>query len=188
MSKNYITLAVIIVVVLVFGIFLLNAMGQLFISEIVQEVVVEEVSGEVVGIDINKKAPHWELAGLAVDKVALSDFLGEPLVLTFWTTWNPKAADQIKIFDEYLSQNNETIFKIVAINSQEDKSVVSSFMRRGEYQVKVLLDESGAVGELYKARNLPITFFLDREGIVRDIFIGVLSEKALLEKVEAIID
>ena len=187
MPQNYIKLGLIILAVIYLGIFLLNIVGKLFIQEIVQEVIVEEGEGKVFGINIGEKAPHWELLDIESNTMTLSDFFGKPLIVTFWASWNSMSTDQIKIFDEYLSQNDETIFKIVSINNQEDKSIVSNFIRRGGYQVRVLLDETGEVGELYKARTLPITYFLDKNGIIEDVFTGVLSQELLAEKTQKII-
>ena len=51
----------------------------------------------------------------------------------------------------------------------------------------MLLDEDGAVGELYMVRTLPLTYFIDKEGVIQDAFTGILSEKMLLEKSEKII-
>lgn len=186
-SKDYPKWGLIILVFVILGIFLLNVVGELFIQEIIQEVAFEEGEKEVFDIDIDKKAPHWELLNLESETVKLSDFLVDPVVVTFWTSWNLMSADQIQIFDQYLSENDESLFKIVAINNQEDKSIVSNFIKRGKYEVRVLLDETGEVGELYNVRTLPLTYFIDKEGIVRDVFSGVLSKEMLVEKIEKLI-
>lgn len=187
MAKNYIKWALVILVVISLGVFLLSIVGKRFIQEMVQEVTIGEEGGKVFGINIDEEAPHWNLLDIEGNTITLSDFLGKPFIVTFWASWNSMSTDQIKIFDEYLSHNGETILKIVSINNQEDKSVVSNFIRRGGYQVRVLLDETGEVGELYKVRMLPITYFLNKNGIIRDVFIGVLSEGMLAEKTQKII-
>lgn len=184
---QYITWIFIGLLVLVGIVFLLRIGKDIFIQELLQDVSIEESVIGVPGIEIGSKPPHWELSDRKRDSISLSDFSGKPLVMTFWTTWNTNAADQIQILDEYLSEHPEPLFQIVAINNQEDRSAVENFIRRGGYQVKVLLDESGAVGELYEIRTLPVTYFLDAEGVVQDVFLGVLSEKLLEEKAEAII-
>ena len=185
--RNYAKWSLVVLIIIAFGIFLLSMIGESFIQEIVQEVVIEEAERKVFGINIGQEAPHWELSDLEDNTTTLSDFLGKPLIVTFWTTWNPMSADQIKIFDEYLSQNDKGIFKIISINNQEDKSIVLNFIQRGGYEVPVLLDETGKVGELYKVRTLPITYFLDKNGIIKDVFAGALSEEMLTEKVQKII-
>ncbi|MFA4890604.1 MAG: TlpA disulfide reductase family protein [Candidatus Paceibacterota bacterium] len=173
------------VVVLIF--FVLKIAGSFFIKGIVQEVSVKTYGTESVSADLNKEAPFFELADLNGNIVKLSDFSGAPLVVLFWTTWNAQAADQIKILDDYLAKNSKALFRVVAVNNQEDRSAVSNFIKRGGYQLSVLLDEKGATGELYRARNLPASYFLDKNGVIKDIFVGVLNEKALVDKSEKII-
>ena len=86
--------------------------------------------------------------------------------------------------DDYLSENGENLFKIITINNQEDRSTVFNFIERGGYKIRVLLDQSGQAGESYKIKTLPTTYFLDKAGVIKDVFVGVLSERMLVDKVE----
>jgi len=170
------------------GAFLLVIVGQSLIKEAVQEVSIKDkTEARSDGVGIGDRAPHFELPDLVGDTNSPSDFLDKPLTITFWSTWNSISADQIKIFDDYLAKDTKPIFAVVAINNQENSSVVESFIRRGGYKLKVLLDEVGAVGELYKVTTLPLTYFIDKEGVIQDAFTGILSEEMLLEKSEKII-
>ncbi len=164
----------------------LNFAGDFFLREVVKEVVIEK-RPDAVAAEIGQPAPDFELADLERGGVKLSAFLGSPLILTFWATWNSASADQIKIFDDYLLDNKDPLFKIITISNQEDRSAADNFIKRGGYKVRVLLDESGATGEKYGALNLPATYFIDAKGVTRDIFIGVLSEKMLVEKSEVLL-
>jgi len=183
----HIKLILITIFLVILGIFALNLIAKIFVQEIAQEVVVEETETPLSHPDINKIAPQFELLDLSGGKVKLSDFLESPLILVFWTTWNLISADQIKILDDYLIKNDEDLFKIITINNQEDRSTVSSFIERGGYKIRVLLDQNGQVGESYNIKTLPITYFLDKDGIIKDIFIGALSEKMLVDKIEKIL-
>lgn len=168
------------------GVFLLSLFGRQIIREVTQEVAIDEEAAQF-GIAVGEMPPPFQLSDTEGGSTALVDFLGRPLVLTFWTTWNSMAADQIAIFDMYLTEHDRGLFEIVTVNNQEDKSVVSNFIQRGGYRVQVLLDEDGAIGELYEARSLPLTYFIDKEGVVRDVFVGVLSGEMLEQKIETII-
>lgn len=185
MNKKQIKWILITSIIIIVGIFILQIVGKFFIKEIVQDIVIEEPK-QIYGVVIGEQAPYFELSDFLGKKTALSDFFGEPIVLTFWTSWNSMAIDQINIFDRFLS-NNDPLFTIITVNNQETRNVVSQFMRRGAYQVTVFLDESGAVGELYEIRNLPTTYFIDTDGVVQDVFVGILSEELLLDKVQAIL-
>ena len=190
---KFIILTLTIVIIVAIGTLFLAYFGESLISEVTLEIPQDVRETKISGIMVGDKAPYFELKDPDEKSVAITEFLGKPFILTFWTTWNTLSADQIKIFDDYLvareKEGNgiEALFDIVTINSQEDKSIVSNFMRRGGYQVKVLLDEDGSAGEIYQARNLPATYFMDADGIIRDVSAGILNEEMLLEKIEKII-
>ena len=176
--------AAVMLVILIAGMMALNLLGGFFVREVIQEPMLVESLETVSGTDLERSVPYFELLDLEGNKIKSSDFLGTPAVLTFWTTWNVAAADQVKIFDDYLRKDSRNLFNVIAISSQEDRSVVANFISRGGYEIKVLLDESGAITETYQAWNLPTTYFLDERGILREVFIGILSEKQLVEKAE----
>jgi peroxiredoxin len=135
---------------------------------------------------LDKKAPAFDLSNITGNRVRLDDFLNTPVVLVFWATWNQDSADQIKIFDDYLLSKNVQVplIKVVAINSLEDISAVKSFIKRGSYSVPVALDITGGVTNDYNIKSLPTTYFIDRDGITREIYTGVLSEDMIVDKVE----
>lgn len=130
-------------------------------------------------------APDFELSNLEGEKNKLSDYKNKIVVLTFWTTWNSVAQDQFVILDSYYQKvKEEEDLVLLIINNQEDKSVVSSFISRGGYKLPVLLDESGEIGELYKIQILPATYFVNKEGEVKDIYLGLLNEVELERRIE----
>ena len=121
--------------------------------------------------------------------MSLGNFSGTPVVLVFWATWNSAAADQIDILDSFLASNvpERSLVKVIAVDSEEDQSVVNSFIRRGGYHVETLVDASGAVSQTYRIKSLPTIFFIDRNGVIREGFAGVLSMKMLVDKVDQLL-
>ncbi|MEK7558289.1 MAG: TlpA disulfide reductase family protein [Patescibacteria group bacterium] len=136
---------------------------------------------------VGNAAPYFELSDIKGDRVRLSDLADTPLIITFWATWNSDSADQIKIFDDYTAKHTQGLFKIISINSQEDKSAVGAFIRRGDYIVPVLLDQTGAVGKSYGIETLPTSIFIDRDGVIREVFVGIMSEAMIVDKSEKIL-
>ena len=138
---------------------------------------------------LNNRLPYFDLPNLAGDRVRSSDFTGTPLVIVFWSTWNTQAADQIHILDQYLTDQTtqSNLVKVIAIDSQEEKSIVSSFIKRGGYQVQTLLDTQGITSGQYSIKSVPTFFFVDRIGVIREIHSGVLNQSTLMNKIEAIL-
>ncbi|MDX1607820.1 MAG: TlpA disulfide reductase family protein [Candidatus Spechtbacterales bacterium] len=168
---------------LILGLILLfNVAGDVFVREVAQDIKIEQQNKIPTeeGLDIGDKVPPWTLDSLGGDVVSFSDLLGAPTVITFWATWNENSTDQLAIFQDI---NTEGIFNIVAINNQEDASTVSNFISRSGYNITVLLDEAGEVGEEYGIRVLPVSYFIDSNGVLRETFVGVLSRSMLNEKI-----
>lgn len=138
---------------------------------------------------LNNQLPYFDLPNLAGNRVRSSDFTDTPLIIVFWSTWNTQSADQIHILDQYLGDQSSRswLIKIVAIDSQEEKSVVSSFMKRGGYQVQMLLDTQGITSGQYALKSVPTFFFVDRTGVIREIYSGMLNQSTLMSKIEVIL-
>lgn len=184
---------IIIIVIIIAGIFtLLYFLGESFINKFSPTTEItgnsENKSGEV---SIGKMAPYFNLPSVGGARVRFSDLSDNANVITFWSTWNSTSVDQIKILDDYLAKNSSSNKKlpinIIAINSQETQNVVSNFIRRGGYEMKVLIDENGEVSNSYGIQTLPMTFFIDNKGVVSEIFVGTLSESMLVDKIEKIL-
>ena len=180
---------VIIFLILIIG----TALIYLAFASFFPEAPPREASFEPVQEEIAKEqkaeysAPDFALPDISGEKVKLSDFEGKIIVLTFWTTWNPAAQDQIVILESYFQQikDNKDII-LLTVNNLEDKSVVSNFIKRGEYLLPALLDEEGKVGELYKINSLPATFFINQQGKVKETFVGILNQEEIEKRVEGL--
>lgn len=48
----------------------------------------------------------------------------------------------------------------------------------------VLLDEDGSIARTYRVSGIPISFFIDREGVIRTRHLGPLSEMLILQYVQ----
>lgn len=185
--KNFFLIGLSVFCLLALGVPVLYFMGGSLVREVVQEVPRGGETHAPRFAVLDAKAPSFELSDLDGVLVKPSDFLGKSVFLIFWTTWNPAGADQLAALDAYGAGDKDVSFSVVAINSQEDRSAVAQFMYRGGYRMRVLLDETGATGDAYGARNLPATYLLDKEGIVRDVRIGTVGKAELEEMVEKIL-
>jgi len=169
-------------------VFLLVRFGGPLLSPLLQE------TGETESVQSSpylplagNEAPYFELTDLVGNRVRLSDFANTPLLVTFWAGGVSDAADQIKIFDDWRVSHPSALFTILTVNSQEDKSVVKNLIDRGGYNVPVLLDSTGEAGEVYGVVTLPTSFFIDGKGIIREVYIGIMSQKMIGDKGEQIL-
>jgi peroxiredoxin len=189
--KRFIKLLAIPLILIAGTVLIYLAVSQFFKKEPKEEITIgpgEETLKEISEIKkADYLAPDFELLNIQEEKVKLSDFENKIIVLTFWTTWNPAAQDQIAILESYFQEIKESKdIVLLTINNLEDKSIVSNFIKRGDYVLKVLLDEKGEVGESYKISALPATYFINQEGKVKETYIGILSKEEIKNRVEGL--
>jgi len=71
---------------------------------------------------------------------------------------------------------------VLAINIGESPSTVKSFMESYGFSFLVLLDTRGDVALKYGIRLIPVSLFIDKNGIIKAVKVGPFSSKAAIEK------
>jgi thiol-disulfide isomerase/thioredoxin len=129
---------------------------------------------------VGEAAPDFELQALDGTSVQLSDFQGKPVLLTFGATWCPDCRAEAPLLEELHQKYPEIV--VLAVDSKEGAGVVQDFADEFGITHRILLDEDGAVGQLYQVFAIPTVLFIDGGGIIRAKIIekvtpGILEEK-----------
>jgi len=133
---------------------------------------------------LSQKAPDFTLPTITEANVTLSELEGTPVVLNFWATNCPHCVTELYYF-EAVAQESEGATKVIAINVGQTASTVQSFFGEYEPTMTVALDMNGEVFVNYCQEDnprwyIPITFFVDSEGIVKHIKIGAFQSETEL--------
>jgi cytochrome c biogenesis protein CcmG, thiol:disulfide interchange protein DsbE len=72
------------------------------------------------------------------------------------------------------------------VNQVEPAAGVAAFARRSGLTYPIPLDTTSDVSRRYAVRSLPTTFFIDRDGIIRQIQSGSLTEATLTQALRTI--
>jgi peroxiredoxin len=76
-------------------------------------------------------------------------------------------------FEEYADQD----FVILGIDVQESQDVIQPYVDELGITFPILLDKQGKTTAAYKIRGLPTSIFIDRQGVIRHVHLGPLTEK-----------
>lgn len=135
------------------------------------------------------KAPDFTLAALEGGSIALADMQGKVVVLNFWATWCQPCRSEMPALEQVWSDYREQDLVVLAVNLQESSQRVSAFVQEIGLTFPVLLDDKGDVFQLYQVQLYPTTFFIDREGIIREvIYGGPMAETAIASKVVELLE
>ena len=133
---------------------------------------------------LSEEAPDFILPTMTGSVITLSELEGTPVVLNFWATWCNPCREELPYF-EAVAQESEGEIKVIAIDVGESASTVQTFFGDYEPTMIVALDENSEVFVSYCEKDnprwyIPITFFVDSEGIVQHIKIGAFMNEAEL--------
>lgn len=132
-------------------------------------------------------APDFTLEDTSGNAVLLSTLRGQVVLINFWASWCAPCKAEMpgmqNVYEEYQDQG----FTILAVNvtKQDQKSSVEAFISKLAISFPVLYDTEGRVADLYRNQALPTSFFIDSDGIIRDVVIGgPMAETLIRTRVE----
>ncbi len=122
-------------------------------------------------------APDFSLKSLDGQQVSLTLFKAQPVLINFWASWCPpcrlEMPDLVKAYTAHQAQG----FVLLGLNATSLDSLpdVKAFVKEFGMTFPVLLDEDGSVAALYRLRGLPLSVFVNRQGIISRLNIGAMS-------------
>jgi len=129
--------------------------------------------------EIGAQAPDFALRDLEGNEVRLSDYRGRTVLLTFWATWCGPCRLEMPTFEGRYQELKDDGFTILGLNFDEPAEDVSAFRDELGLSFPLLLDPGGSVQRLYRVRGYPSSIFVDPQGVVRIVHIGLITEGQL---------
>ncbi len=126
--------------------------------------------------------PQFQLDTLKGEAVQISDYRGKVVLINFWATWcKPCKAEMPEIqaaYDAYKDQG----FVVLAINFGEKPKKAQKLVKEMGLTFPILLDRNVEVAEQHRVVSLPVTFFIDAKGIIKEqVFGGSLTKDQIGE-------
>lgn len=134
-----------------------------------------------------EKIPARDFAVTDLDgqEVHLLDYVGKPIVLSYWATWCGACQTQMPGFNNVYEQlDGEVTFLMV--NAGESEDTVREYLSKKDYTFPVLLDTAGEAVKTYGISAFPTSFFIDAEGNLITYAVGALDEQKLMIGVDMI--
>ena len=140
-------------------------------------------------------APDFTLADLDGDWVTLNELKGKVVLLNFWGTWCGPCRREIPAFINLTEKYKKDGREIVGITlTSGSPSNIRSFADKWGINYTLLTDiegnETQTVTALYsqatgqRITGIPTTFIIDREGFIRQRYVGPRSEKIFYKDLE----
>jgi peroxiredoxin len=125
-------------------------------------------------------APDFTLETLDGEVITLSELQGQVVVVNLWATWCPPCRAEMPALERVWNDYRDQGLLILAVDQREPPATVSAFAEEFGLSFPILLDRDGAVGARYQLRAYPTTFFVGRDGVIRDMILGGPMSEALI--------
>jgi peroxiredoxin len=132
-----------------------------------------------------RRAADFELKSVEGEHVELASLQGKVVVLDFWATWCGPCRQELPIVDQLRREFGDQV-QFLGIND-EDSGTVKGFLRKNGYGITVLMDSKRSVHRTYGVHSIPTLIVIDRDGVIRQHFIGGRDAPALRQAIDAVL-
>lgn len=114
----------------------------------------------------------FTLSDLSGNSVSLSDFKGKGILLNFFATWCPSCREEMPSLEALYQAKKDDGFVVLGVAADEDKKLLLPLLEDSGVTFPVVLDPKKVAFSQYFVRNIPISYFLDRQGRISGMFPG----------------
>ena len=124
-------------------------------------------------VKLGEPAPNFQLRDLNGRLVTLSDLRGKVVLLNFWATWCGPCRVEMPAMEQLYRMFQRKDFEILAVSTDaQGVAITRPFQQENHLTFPILHDADYRVGLTYGARSLPMTFMIDRQGVIRHQVFG----------------
>ncbi len=108
--------------------------------------------------------PPFELQTLDGTSVHSSSLRGNVVLLNFWAIWCGPCKDEMPALGRLQQRFKEEDFLLLTITTDQQPKAIRAFLNMLNVDFPVLMDDTREVSVAYKARALPLTVLIGKEG------------------------
>lgn len=148
----------------------------------------KEMQKENIGLEAGNFAPDFNIVLLnGSEGGTLWNLRGKPTLLNFWATWCGPCVAEMPAIEAIYGKYSDKI-NIVAVNCSEEGADVAAFIEESGFTFPIALDSTGAISAEYEAQAIPVTFVLDKDGVITDVINGSSNEKVFNDVLAPLLD
>ncbi len=137
---------------------------------------------------IGSNAPRFTRTDLKGKRVDLGRLRGKVVLLNFWATWCAPCQTEMPGFAEWQRQYGAKGLQVIGISMDDDADAARRVVSKLGLNYPVAMGDE-ELGELYGGvLGLPLTYLIDRDGVVRARFQGESDLKAVEAQVKAMVE
>jgi thiol-disulfide isomerase/thioredoxin len=135
---------------------------------------------------IGQPAPTLVVPQVGGGTIDLAALKGKPVWINFMATWCPPCQDEFPLMNGFAARYAADGLVVIAIDVKEDEGTVAAFAESLAATFPLGLDTAGSAADTWDALALPVHFWIDADGIVRDGALGGIGPDIMARGLQAI--
>lgn len=142
---------------------------KLSILLVIALLVVLAARAGAVTLAAGEKAPAFSLMDIDGNRVTLEQFLGQTVVIAFWSTWCSRCEEELTFLKETLGERTDVAVLLVNQDSERKVSLdrVRTIREKLGIRFPILLDEGLLLWEVYGINALPTSVVIGKDGALK---------------------
>ncbi len=132
---------------------------------------------------VGKPAPDFSLSDSSGATITPTVLLGRPTLLSFNSIWAPTTDEELPTLAKLQSNS---AFNIIPVALQENSGLAQAYTSIAGLNLNWLPDPNGSLSSSYNVLSLPTNYFIDRNGIIRHVSVGVLSQQQIINSLSGL--
>lgn len=128
---------------------------------------------------IHKPAPPINISLYNGGGISPERYAGKPLVVNFWASWCGPCRQEAPLFERLWREYGERGVVFIGVNIQDAHADARAYLSEFGMTYPNGYDEGGRISVDYGVIGIPVTFFINREGVVERRWVGAVREAKL---------
>jgi cytochrome c biogenesis protein CcmG, thiol:disulfide interchange protein DsbE len=143
-------------------------------SNLAQSTPAPDASVIVVGRNplMDQSAPNFTLQTVDGKTVSLADLRGKPVIVNFWASWCVPCREEFPLLVSAYARYSGQGLQIVGVIHDDGPQTATDFAKTYGATWPLVLDPGDSVWRAYNGALVPISYFIDRSGVVRVVSYG----------------
>jgi thiol-disulfide isomerase/thioredoxin len=104
--------------------------------------------------------------------IELERYRGKVVFLDFWASWCAPCRQSLPALERMRQEHAAAGFEVIAVNLDEVPQDGLDFLEKYPVTYPTVRDPQGKLARLYDVRTMPMSYLIDRKGVVRHVHQG----------------
>lgn len=147
----------------------------------------EPLTGASGSARVSRPAKDFTLPLFSGGEITLSNLKGKPVVINFWASWCPPCRDEAPILEKVWQLYRERGVTFIGVDIQDKEEDALAYIEEFGITYPNGRDLNGRITIDYGVGGIPVTFFIDRDGLIVSRWVGAINEDLLVARIEELL-